>query len=183
MDADRLAAAPMSKALLLLALPYQLLYLLGQGLQLLDEHALLRESTPVQGGRPHEDRAGGGVLRNAGLRHGNRAVPDAEMACHPNLARQDDPVAKMGAAGNAALRDKNARTPHLDIVADLDQVVNLRAGLNPGAAETRTVNGGVGAHLDVVVKLDNPDLRNLLVAGGGGLVAKPVRTYHHPDAK
>lgn len=36
MDAGRLAAAPMSKALLLLALPYQLLYLLGQGLQLLD---------------------------------------------------------------------------------------------------------------------------------------------------
>src|ERR1043165_9215061 len=47
---------------------------------------------------------------------------------------------------------------------DLYEIVDLHALLDPCPAETRTIDSGVRANLDIVVNLDNPDLLNLLLA-------------------
>src|SRR3972149_9329641 len=51
-----------------------------------------------------------------------------------------------------------------DIVAYLDQVVDLGALADHGVANGAAVDGGAGADLDVVLDDDAPDLRHLEVA-------------------
>jgi hypothetical protein len=48
--------------------------------------------------------------------------------------------------------------------------------LNPCPAKPRTINGCVRADLDVVIDLDNPELRNFLVAAIYHLETKAVRS-------
>ena len=53
--------------------------------------------------------------------------------------------------------------PDHHVVRDLDQVVDLHALLDPGAAKARAIDRGAGADLHVVVDLHDPDLRDFLL--------------------
>ena len=82
------------------------------------------------------------------------------------MARDDDARAENRASRDARLRDDEAARPDDDVVADLDQIVDFRALLDPCAAEARAVNGRVGTDFDIVVDLDDTDLRDLLMSFG-----------------
>jgi hypothetical protein len=49
------------------------------------------------------------------------------------------------------------------VVADLNEVVDFRAALNPCATETGPVHGGVGSDFDIVVDLHGAGLWDFLL--------------------
>src|SRR5262249_26757814 len=51
-----------------------------------------------------------------------------------------------------------------DVVRNLYKIVDLHALLDPCPAKPRAIDSCVRAELDVVIDLDNPELRNFLVA-------------------
>src|SRR5215467_6652197 len=64
----------------------------------------------------------------------------------------------------------------LDVVADLHQVVDLRASADDGSAQHRAVDRGVGADVHVVLDHDDADLRDLAMPGAIEDVAESVAT-------
>ncbi len=61
-----------------------------------------------------------------------------------------------------------------DVVADLDEIIDLRAGAYAGATEAGSVERGVGADLDVVAEDHDADLRDFLVATVDEFVAEAI---------
>jgi hypothetical protein len=70
-----------------------------------------------------------------------------------------------------------------DIEADLDEVIDLRAALNPGAAESGTVDGGVLTDLDIIIDLHGSGLRDFLLFPIAELIAKAIGTHHDSAVK
>src|SRR5690606_13321802 len=81
------------------------------------------------------------------------------------------------------LRADQAMFADDDVVGDLHKVVYFRALANHRAAETRAVEGAVGADLDVVLDDDISDLRDFLVPALDKLVAETVRADDHAGVK
>src|SRR5207244_4110411 len=68
------------------------------------------------------------------------------------------------AAGDPDLRDEQRVLADDDVVADVDEVVELRAAADAGLAERAAVDGAVGAYLDVVLDHRDSNLLDLEVA-------------------
>ena len=85
------------------------------------------------------------------------------MARHADLSRQRDVVADRGAAGDADLRDQQRVPADVHAVADLNEVVDFGAGLNPRFADGRPIDRRVRADFDIVFDDDARRLRNFLV--------------------
>jgi hypothetical protein len=68
-----------------------------------------------------------------------------------------------------------------DAVAHLDEVIELRPGLDPRLADGRPIDGRVGANLDIVFDHDRARLRNLLMRSIGAR-RKPVAIAAHHRA-
>src|SRR5947208_17077885 len=66
------------------------------------------------------------------------------------------------------------------VVRDLHEVINLDSLLDPGAAKTRAVDRRIGADLDVIVDLHDPDLRDFLVPARGHFESKTIRADDGP---
>src|SRR5947208_7816552 len=71
-------------------------------------------------------------------------------------------------ADEHAPRDPRLRCNHgifsdYDVVGHLHQIINLRAGLNPSAAKTRSIDRRVRADLYIIVDLNNPNLWHFLL--------------------
>jgi len=47
-----------------------------------------------------------------------------------------------------------------NVVRDLNEIVDLDSFLNPGSSEARAVDSRVRTDLDIVIDLDNPELRD-----------------------
>jgi hypothetical protein len=93
--------------------------------------------------RSGNDGAGRQVSPHAGLSGCLGAATDGQVILHAYLAGQHDPVAKLGAAGDAGLGDDEAVVTGLDVVPDLDEVVHLRSCPNGRLTGRRAVDGGV----------------------------------------
>src|SRR4029453_5594474 len=83
----------------------------------------------------------------------------------------DHPPAHAAAAGRRAAGNATAARDHrvladADVVTDLDQVVDPDAVLDDGVAERATVDGRIGADLDIVADHGRAELRNLDIAAG-----------------
>ncbi len=102
-------------------------------------------------------------MGDAGLTDGDHAPPDGEMAADPHLPAEHDVVANLRAPRDADLRGHQHVAPDDDAVGDLHEVVDLRARLDARLADGGTIDGGVGAELDVVFDDDCRDLGDLLV--------------------
>jgi len=148
---------------LLLEFHYLLLEL-GQAL------AKRRQRTEDRGGLEPVERwdcripgyldAGLDRLRDAGLRRRNHPFAEADMIRHPDLPRQDHVVFDHTAAGNTHLRRQQRPPANPDAVGNLHQIVDLGAGADAGLADGGTIDGGVGADLDVVFDDDVRALGN-----------------------
>jgi hypothetical protein len=69
------------------------------------------------------------------------------------------------------------------VVADLDEVVDFRAALNPCATETGPVHGGVGADFDIVIDLHSASLWDFLLFSIAELIAKAIGSHHDSTMK
>jgi hypothetical protein len=114
-----------------------------------------------------------GVAEHAGLRAKFRAVPDRVMARYAHLPGEEAPVADARRPGNPHLGHDQAQLPDLHVVRHLHEVVDLGAGADHGVIDAATIDGGVGADLDVVVDDATADVRDLRCA--------LAKTYPYPS--
>src|SRR5579885_3036944 len=85
--------------------------------------------------------AGRDVLRDARLGADHHAVADADVIRQAGLAGDDDEIARGARAGDADLADHQVVTADLAVVADLNQVVDLRARADARRPERAAVDG------------------------------------------
>ena len=81
---------------------------------------------------------------------GRQGPPDRRWRRNPRSA----------GAGNAGLRDDDAMAADDDIMADLNQIVDLGAFADNGVAIGAAIDGGAGADLDIVLQNHAADLRH-----------------------
>src|SRR5579883_1296969 len=84
------------------------------------------------------------------LRADLHAVADLGLVLHADLAGHHDVVAGLAAPGDAYLAAKQVVPADLVVVADHDEVVDLRPLADPGRLERRAVDRAIGPDLDVV---------------------------------
>jgi hypothetical protein len=105
-------------------------------------------------------------------------VSDANMVGKTSLPTDHDMMANRGATGDANLGDHDRVFSDRDIVGDLDQVIDLGAPLDDGAAERGSVDSYVGAQFNVVFDDHTAELRNLVMAALMLYVTKTVGSDH-----
>jgi hypothetical protein len=65
-----------------------------------------------------------------------------------------------------------------NVVRDLNEIVDLDPFLNPGSSEPGAIDSRVRAYLDIVIDLDNPELRDFFVAFLHQFETETVRPDH-----
>src|SRR5579871_3856371 len=138
--------------------------------------ALVACREPLQGGDFAEKladrlgrRAGPAFARrdvghHAGGGRDLRARADLEMAGDSGLSAERGEIADDARSGDAGLGDENRVPSHNNVVADLDEIVDLRALANDRVAVRAAVDRDAGADLDVVLDDDPSNLRHLEMA-------------------
>src|SRR5882672_6381693 len=125
-----------------------------------------------------DDGVSGDRLGDAALPAHGGVRADAYVARDSGLASDRHEILEFGAAGDADLGHDDAVPADDHVVADLDQVVDLRPLAHARAAGGGTIDRGVGADLDVVPDHDIPDLGHLVVAPLIERVAETVAAHH-----
>src|SRR5450631_4876053 len=110
------------------------------------------------------DIAGAGKLCALAYRH---------MVAHTNTPAQHYEILERRASGDTGLRRHDAMPTDSDIVADLDQVVDLGALADHGIANGAAVDRCAGADLNIILDDDAPDLWHLEV---------PFASHHEAEA-
>ena len=85
------------------------------------------------------------------------------MADDADLASQDHALTELGRTADAALSYQQAEGTDFHVVRDLHQVVDLGAAADDGLAQSRSVDAGAGADLDIVFDAHDPRLGDLAV--------------------
>src|SRR5262245_45727574 len=122
--------------------------------------------------------AGGNVGNHAGLCADDDAVADRDVIANPHLSTQDDAPPDAARSRDAGLGRDHGVLADLDVVGHHDEVVDLHAAPNDGGTQGATIDGGVGADLDVVFDDHGPHLRNLTMGRAVPSVAEAVRAQH-----
>ncbi len=98
------------------------------------------------------------LWQHTGLPSEHHAFPDVCMFAHAHLATDNDIVFDGDAAGKSCLCRNDDVLADLAVVADVHQVVYLRAAANAGGLKRTAVNRCVGPDLDVVFDYQFPYL-------------------------
>jgi hypothetical protein len=86
-----------------------------------------------------------------------------DMTNHSNLPRQSHAISDPGTSRDSNMRHYEAVFPNHHVVRDLDQIIDLRSGPDPSAPKAGAVNRGVSPDFNIVINLNNTDLRDLQV--------------------
>lgn len=86
------------------------------------------------------------------------------MIANADLPTHDHVVFDGNAAGKAGLRGDHDVFADLDVVANVHQVVNLRAAADARLIQRTAIDGRVGADFDIVFDYQPSDLWRLLIA-------------------
>src|ERR1700730_14163543 len=105
----------------------------------------------------------------------NCAGFDARLVADAHLAADDGVVFNHHSTGAPGLCGNDDMPSECAIVADVDQVVDLRAVSDLGHAQSRAVDTGISSDLDVIANLDTADLRELFVMVAAADKAEAVR--------
>src|SRR5713101_3459920 len=100
------------------------------------------------------------------------------MVRDADLTRDHDVIARGAGAGNPHLTDQQIVSADFAVVADLHEIVDLRAFANDRGLERAAVDGGAGADFHVVADLHMAQLRNLVVASVVQSITESVRADH-----
>src|ERR1700730_396414 len=166
-------------------MPFELAHPLLERPHLADklrEHCFGRpDPAPLRRGtarRAAPDLAGGHVVGLAGLSRQDSALPDRDMIGDTDLARQDGAVADRARARDTDLRHEDDVLPHVAVMPDLHQIVDLAAAPDARFAERRPVDGGIGPDLHIVLDPQPAHLGNLAVGRPVEGVAEAVRAQY-----
>src|ERR1019366_5922938 len=127
------------------------------------------------------------IGQHARLSAKNRASFDGSMVAKAHLPAQQAVVSDAAATGNARLGGNHHVGSDAAVVANVHQVVELRARPDGRLVERAAVDGAVGADLDVVADDEASDLRELhitpigLVADKSKAVGTEDRTGMHDE--
>ena len=116
------------------------------------------------GGMAAERGAGRDVAEHGALGRDPGPVADHQMIGHAHVAGQDDVVPDARAARDADARHEQAAASDPDVVADVDEVVDLGARADHRVVHAPAVDAGVGADLDVVLDDAAADVGDPVVA-------------------
>ena len=101
------------------------------------------------------------------------ATTDAQVPRHRGLAADLDEILEHGRSGDPYLGHDDAAASQLNIVADLDQVIEARAGANDRVPRRSPVDRGIRADFHVVPHNDASKLRDAQETGLGEAKLKP----------
>lgn len=104
------------------------------------------------------------VSRNTALGGDYRIVFDCQVANDADLACHFDVFADPCAAGNPRLRGDDGIFSNGHVVRDLDEIVDFDSVLNPSSTKPGPVDRRVRADFNVVINLNDPDLRDFLIS-------------------
>jgi len=135
------------------------------------------------GGSTKHDRVWWHVLSQSRHRADHDLIADFDMTAKANLAGERDIVAKPSAARDADLSAEDAMASDGHIVADLNQVVDFRAFLDPSASETGAIDGRIRTDLDVIIDLDDPSLGYFFMTPLADFVTESLGTNHDAVVK
>src|SRR5439155_24199182 len=104
--------------------------------------------------------AGRNIRHQPGLGGDARAIADRQMAGETGLPSYHDKIAEFGAAGDPDLSGQDAAPAEHDIVPDLYQIIDHRAGPDHLIVSRAAIDRRVGADINVVADNDPPELRD-----------------------
>src|SRR4029079_7902675 len=114
-------------------------------------------------------------IRNPGLRRCNCSFAHGDVTRYANLSSERDRLLDRAAAGDPHLRGEQDDPPNRDTMSDLDQIVDLGAGADPGLSHRWAVDRDVCANLHIVFDNYAANLRNLVMSAiGPGCEAEAV---------
>jgi hypothetical protein len=113
---------------------------------------------------PADDLSRGYIARNAALGSSHRSVAYRTVAGDADLSGQDHVFTDRSRPSKPNLGTKQRIGAHRRPMAHLDQVVDLRPGLNASLANRRAVDARVGLNLDGILKHRHAGLDNLVPA-------------------
>src|SRR5262245_5527725 len=105
----------------------------------------------VDGRVTGDARAGIEGVGDTRLADGHRPATDAQVPPHANLPAEDHVVVDVCAAGDPDLGRHQHIAPDGDPMADLDEIVDLRAGFDARLADSRSIDGRIRTQFDVVL--------------------------------
>ena len=105
------------------------------------------------------------------------------MIAHAHLAAQDCAVTHRTGTRNAGLGSDDDIASDIAVVTDVNQVVELGPAGDSGFFQGSAVNGGVGAHLNVVLEDQSALLGELGVLPSHPIanVAEAIGAQHRPS--
>ena len=129
-----------------------------------------------------KDAARRGVGHDLGRAARDHVIADEKVIPHAALAAQHDPVADTRGPGDADLATEQRVAPHLDVMGDVDEVIELGAGPDLRRPDGAAVDGAIGADLHIVADLhraERMDAQPALLADLAPL-AKGLADLLHP---
>src|SRR5437588_5751059 len=101
------------------------------------------------------------------------------MPAQANLPARHYRIAQLGAARYADQASQNRPAAEHDIVPDLHQIIDHRAGSDHGVVSRAAIDRRIGADIDVIADDDPPELRHLDRARGVHCEAEAGLTDAH----
>ena len=108
-----------------------------------------------------------------------RTVADVDVTADACLSGEDHTVPDSRRAGDPDLRHQQAESPDANVVTDVHEIVDLRAGANDGVIDAAAVDRRVCPDLDVILDDAAADVGDLLVHAAAKDVAEPVGPDTH----
>ena len=120
----------------------------------------------VDGGVTADDGVGGDVVGDSGLGGRDNAIADFAVPGDADLPGEDNVLSNVGGPGEAGLRAQQGVFADAGAVADLDQIVNLRAAGDAGFSDTGAIDAGICLNFHFVFKDCRAGLDDLVPAAG-----------------
>ena len=146
----------------------------GEPLESANLRNLLAPLFRRDGRRTHVSLFGRETFTDPALRPDDCLIADFDMPNHTDLASKRDVIAEAGTPGDADLGDDDAVLSNHHVVGDLDQIVDFRPFLNPSSPKPGTINRHIRPDFDVIIDLDDADLRDLHVPAGNEFETETV---------
>jgi hypothetical protein len=123
---------------------------------------------------------------DAGRHRAGRTTPGGDLGsvADPNVIIQRGPFAdhnavlQLRAASDSCLGTDGAFATNHDVVPDLNQILDPRAGAHPGRVRGGSIDRGVGPDLNTIAHYDLADLRHLVETAGLEHESEAVRADH-----
>lgn len=128
----------------------------------------------VDGGVAAYSLAGWDIVGNTGLSGGDGSVADSAVAGDAYLTGQDDVLADGGGTGQADLGTEQGIFADRRAVANLDEVVDLRASVDAGLAQGSAVDAGISLDFYVIFEDGVAGLGDFAPSSGGFCEAETV---------